>query len=363
MDNFATRLLAWHDRHGRKDLPWQHQPTPYRTWVSEIMLQQTQVKTVIPYFLRFIECFPDAAALAAAPLDEVLHLWSGLGYYSRARNLHATARKIRGDFQGQFPTELDQLVALPGIGRSTAGAILAQALGQRQPILDGNVKRVLTRFHMIEGRPNAILDRQLWKLAERHTPHSRVAQYTQAIMDLGATVCVRGQPRCGDCPLNGDCQACRHGRQTELPTPKSSKSLPRRHIAFVILEDNKGAVLLEQRPPAGLWGGLWGFPECATDADPVAWCEQRFGARVNAIARWPAFRHTFSHFHLDITPVHLRVRDNGAAVMESPGCLWYKLRGQAPPVGLAAPVAKLIEQLRLAEERTDGSHGEMHKAG
>ena len=272
-DPFARALLAWFDQHGRHDLPWQTDPTPYRVWVSEVMLQQTRVPTVLRYFPGFMERFPDVAVLAEAPLDDVLHLWSGLGYYARARNLHRAASVVRDAHDGRMPDQREALEALPGIGRSTAGAILALAHGQRHAILDGNVKRVLARYHLVEGWPgrSAVLDR-LWGLAESHTPRRRVAAYTQAIMDLGATVCTRSRPLCRACPLAESCGALSHGRTAELPSPRPKPTLPERTTAFLILRDSHGRVLLERRPPSGVWGGLWSFPECAAEADAEARC-------------------------------------------------------------------------------------------
>lgn len=343
---FSSRLIDWYRRHGRHELPWQQDRTPYRVWVSEIMLQQTQAATVAPYFRRFVRRFPDVETLALAPLDEVLHLWSGLGYYSRARHLHAAAGIIVKRFSGTLPATLDGLLGLPGVGRSTAGAILALSRGKRCSILDGNVKRVLTRFYAIEGWPGrAAVERRLWELAERHTPSQRVAQYTQAMMDLGATVCTRKKPRCAVCPLASDCKACAMGRAEDFPLPKARKTLPVRDTVFALLRNTTGEVLLQKRPPAGIWGGLWSFPECPAGADFQAWCQRTFGCRVLAVERWDAVRHTFTHFHLDITPVIAQVEFTGDAVMASGETLWYN--GANPPlVGLAKPVATLLSQLR-----------------
>ena len=352
-DEFAARLLAWFAGHGRTDPPWQREPTPYRVWVSEIMLQQTQVATVIPYFVRFTARFPDAAALSAAPLDEVLHLWSGLGYYARARNLHRAACEIRDAHGGELPRDIDTLQTLPGIGRSTAGAILSLACSQRHPILDGNVKRVLTRYHAVEGWPGeSAVQRRLWGLAEAHTPHAKVDRYTQAIMDLGATLCTRSRPRCADCPVSKDCAARAAGRQADFPYPKPRRALPVRATTFLILRNEQGDVLLQRRPPSGVWGGLWGFPECPVEWDPRHWCEEKLGVGVQSLETLAPLRHTFSHFHLDITPVHIETAAIGASVMEPGGTLWYN-GNPSQAVGLAAPVSKLLTRLRRQPEHTD----------
>ncbi len=342
---FQQRVLQWFDAHGRKDLPWQIDPTPYRVWVSEIMLQQTRVTTVIPYFERFMGRFPDVAALADAPLDEVLHHWSGLGYYARARNLHHAAQRIRDEYEGVMPEDFAAVVALPGIGRSTAGAILALACHQHHAILDGNVKRVLARFQAVEGWPGkpAVAD-ELWAHTERYTPRERVAEYTQAMMDLGATLCVRGTPACAACPLAEACVAHAQGRETEFPFPKPKKTLPVRATRMLMLVDTQGQVYLEQRPPAGVWGGLWSFPELGADDDIDAWCRQRLGCAGAVQEQWPVVRHTFSHFHLDITPLRVSVENPGLSVLEGHDTVWYNSQ-QSDPRGLAAPVQRLIERL------------------
>ncbi len=278
---FAERLLAWFDRHGRSGLPWQTDPTPYRVWVSEVMLQQTQVATVIPYFERFMARFPTVQALAAAPLDEVLHLWTGLGYYARARNLHACAQALVDPTRRRIPASHRRASALPGIGRSTAGAILALSRGERHPILDGNVKRVLARVFGIAGDPSsAPVLKALWTQAEVCTPAARVAAYTQAIMDLGATVCTRTRPACTVCPMNGDCLAAREGRQAELPGAKRRRVRPAREAVLLIAEtgeDASRAVLLERRPAPGIWGGLWSPPQFDNESAALAWCRRELG--------------------------------------------------------------------------------------
>lgn len=341
---FTDRLLAWYDRHGRKDLPWHQNRSAYAIWVSEIMLQQTQVSTVIPYFHRFMERFPDITALAAGSLDEVLHYWTGLGYYARARNLHKTARLIVERHHGRFPRDYETVQTLPGIGASTAGAILAFAFGRRHVILDGNVKRVLARYHALDGWPGKRdVATRLWDLADRHTPHTRVRAYTQAIMDLGATVCRRTRPDCAHCPVRTGCRALALGAPQRYPAVRPRRSLPTRTTAMIMIQDRGGRVLLQRRPPAGLWGGLWGFPECGTE-NIGAWCQQALGLRVELDTPWPPLRHSFSHFHLQIIPIAARVVDSGK-VMENPETLWYN-PNQPDERGFAAPVKRLLQQLR-----------------
>ncbi len=347
---FSERLLDWHECYGRKDLPWQRDPTPYRVWVSEIMLQQTQVATVVPYFERFMARFPVIEKLAAAPLDEVLGLWSGLGYYARGRNLHKAAAILVRAHAADFPKDIDAVQSLPGIGRSTAGAILALSRNQRHPILDGNVKRVLCRHHAIDGWPGAsAVSRELWALAERLTPDRRVDEYTQAIMDLGATVCARARPACDACPVSADCLAREQGRQAKLPAPKPRPPLPIRSVQMIMVRNVDDRVLLERRPPTGIWGGLWGFPECSPDQEPKAWANEHLGIKIGTAVRWPTLRHTFSHFHLDIEPVVVRHRPGGVRIMEGPERVWYNSR-QPPDRGLAAPVRRLLDMLQSKTE-------------
>lgn len=340
----GRRVLAWFDRHGRTDLPWQRDISPYRVWVSEIMLQQTQVATVIPYFERFLQRFPDVRALADASEDEVLHLWTGLGYYSRARNLHKAAQQVCRDFGGEFPHTVDELTALPGIGRSTAGAIASIAGHQRAAILDGNVKRVLARFHAVPGYPgdSATLN-TLWQYAEAHTPHARLPDYTQAMMDLGATLCTRTRPACALCPLTDDCLARAQGNPTDYPGKKPKKILPVKATRMLIIERG-GEVLLQKRPPSGIWAGLWIFPQIEADADPIAHCADQLQLRVELTERWASWRHTFSHYHLDIEPLRLRLLAATDSVTEPSQQLWYD-RAQPAAVGLAAPVALLLQKL------------------
>lgn len=358
-NEFSQRVLRWFDAHGRKHLPWQQEPTPYRVWISEIMLQQTQVATVVPYYQRFMTRFPEVNALADAALDEVLHLWSGLGYYARARNLHRAAVIIRDHYGGQMPLDKEALCALPGIGRSTAGAILALAAGQRQPILDGNVKRVLARFQALEGWPGrADVLAELWDLAERYTPSERVADYTQAMMDLGALVCIRSRPRCALCPLADGCAAHAQGQEMAFPVSRPRRELPVREIRLLMLRAPTGEVLLEKRPPVGIWGGLWSFPECPVNVAVAQWCEDVLRLEVNDTQGWAALRHTFSHFHLDITPVRVAVKDPDRAVMEAGRFVWYNTR-QPDRRGLAAPVQRLLSVLASEEDLSNGSYGEL----
>ncbi len=335
-------LLAWFDRHGRLDLPWKDPATPYRVWVSEIMLQQTQVVTVIPYFQRFMARFPTLADLAAAPLDEVLALWSGLGYYARARNLHACARRVVAEHGGELPRNLEALMALPGIGRSTAGAILAQAHGLPHPILDGNVKRVLARLHALSGWPGkAAVERHLWALAETYTPRERVADYTQAIMDLGATVCTRARPRCDVCPLAGGCAARRAGTPTAFPEARPRQRQPQRQARWLVVEDGDGRILLQRRPESGLWGGLWTPPEVPDGEDAGEWSARVLGLRLGEIRALPTINHAFTHFRLRIHPLRALLEEGAEAVMEPTETLWYK-SGPNDTVGLPRPVRTLL---------------------
>ena len=339
--NFQELILAWFDRHGRKDLPWQQAITPYRVWISETMLQQTQVATVVPYFNAFITTFPTVEQLAAAPIDQVLQHWSGLGYYARARNLHKTAQKIAE--LGQFPNSLTELIALPGIGQSTAGAILSIAFKNSHPILDGNVKRVLTRFKAIPGWPGENrVNKMLWTISADLTPANRVADYTQAMMDLGATVCKRSQPKCAICPLVDYCLAHLTNSVSDYPAPKPRKSLPVKTRVFLLLKSNQ-EILLEKRPPAGIWGGLWSVPEFDSIDDALYWSKTK---NINIIKQQtlPTQRHTFSHFHLDYTALVATVKNPANNVMEGNQSVWYKSE-QANSLGIATPIKRLLQQL------------------
>jgi A/G-specific adenine glycosylase len=337
----AEALIAWHARHGRHDLPWQQDRTPYRVWVSEIMLQQTQVATVIPYYLRFMERFPDVRTLAQAALDDVLHLWSGLGYYSRARNLHRAAARICDEHHGELPTGFEPLAALPGIGRSTAGAILALSADARFPILDGNVRRVLSRYFDVSGNVSErATSVRLWELSERCTPHTDVGIYTQAIMDLGATICTRHRPLCAFCPLSEKCIARLTDRQHELPSPRTARARPVRRVFMLLLVREDGSVLLERRPESGVWGGLWCPPQLNSRSE----VQERLGDLPRTVQIEPqalaALTHSFTHFDLVITPLFMPCSPAGDLVEDS-GRLWYNIRNPAR-IGLPAPIKTLL---------------------
>ncbi|AJI96076.1 A/G-specific adenine glycosylase [Yersinia ruckeri] len=339
---FAQVVLDWYQRYGRKTLPWQQDKTPYQVWLSEVMLQQTQVATVIPYFQRFLARFPDVRTLAAAPLDEVLHLWTGLGYYARARNLHKAAQTIVTKHQGEFPTTFDEIADLPGIGRSTAGAILSLALGQHFPILDGNVKRVLARCYAVDGWPGKKeVEKRLWQISGEVTPAKGVGQFNQAMMDLGAMVCTRSKPKCALCPLNAGCIAYANHSWSQYPGKKPKQTIPEKTAYFLLIQ-NDTQVWLEQRPPVGLWGGLFCFPQFSEREDLSRWLQQHAMPEKN-LQQLTAFRHTFSHFHLDIVPMWLNAATLSGCMDEGAG-LWYNL-AQPPSVGVAAPVERLLQQL------------------
>ncbi len=345
---WSTRLLTWFDQAGRKHLPWQQQRTPYRVWISEVMLQQTQVVTVIPYFERFMDRFPDVASLAAAPQDEVLHLWTGLGYYARARNLHKAAQAIVAQHSGEFPQQLSDVQALPGIGRSTAGAVLAQACEQRHPILDGNVKRVLTRAFGIHGDPaTKQVETQLWQLAETLTPSQRLADYTQAMMDLGATVCVRSKPQCTRCPMQAHCEAHRLGLEQQLPTPKARRARRQQQQIALVACDAEGRLLLEKRPPSGIWGGLWVCPQFDDDQGLQTWLLNHLQASAPGAAL-PTIEHAFTHFDLQLSLHHVQAAQLGAGVADVARYCWYDPRSPER-LGLARPVLTILEYL---QERT-----------
>lgn len=348
---FQQRLFDWFDEHGRKDLPWQRDIHPYRVWVSEIMLQQTQVVSVIGYFQRFMLRFPNVQSLAEAELDEVLHHWSGLGYYARARNLHKTAQIIVAE-GGEFPQTVEALSALPGIGRSTAGAILSIVFGQREAILDGNVKRVLARFHGVHGWPgDGKVAAELWQLASDYTPTRRCGDYTQAMMDLGATVCTRNKPSCAECPVAIACHAHQRDLTRSLPAPKPRKTLPVKSIYFLILRDGERRLLLEKRPASGIWGGLWSLPEF-DDLDALqAWCMQH-GYNIDMPRALPSQRHSFSHYHLDFTPLQANLQNPTNNVMEGGHSVWYNLC-DIDSLGLPAPIKRLLRQQQIEVEHDE----------
>lgn len=362
---FAQAVLAWYDKFGRKHLPWQQNKSLYGGWLSEVMLQQTQVATVIPYFERFIQTFPTITALANAPLDEVLHLWTGLGYYARARNLHKAAQTVRDKYAGEFPTEFEAVLALTGIGRSTAGAILSSCLNAPYPILDGNVKRVLSRCFAVAGwAGEKAIENQLWELSAQVTPTEQVADFNQAMMDLGAMVCTRAKPKCELCPLNAQCQAYAEQNWQDYPGKKPKKTLPERQSYFLILSKN-GKVCLEKREASGIWGGLYCFPQFETKQALLNYLHTQ---QIAVYQEWASFRHTFSHFHLDIYPIYAdlnrqwqdtdqtdwrKVQENAAKYQSSVSSAvkyWYD--PHAPEqIGLATPVKNLLlqfEKMKLA---------------
>ena len=343
--SFSARVLDWYDHHGRHDLPWQQQRTPYRVWIAEIMLQQTQVATVIPYYQRFMQAFPALETLAGASQEKVLEYWAGLGYYTRARNLHRAACIIVEQHDGHFPRDIEQLLALPGIGRSTAAAILAQALEQRHAILDGNVKRVLCRYHAVDGWPGSTaVQKTLWQFSERYIPEQRVADYTQAIMDLGATLCTRSSPQCEQCPLQSDCAAYADDRVSRYPAPRPRRQMPVKSTRLLLLTDrDSGRILLEKRPPSGIWGGLWSLPEAGVGENITQLCLHRWGLTALGNEDYGEFRHSFSHYHLDITPCRVEVEQAASAVRETPEACWCPAE-DAVKRALAAPVARIISQ-------------------
>lgn len=337
MKLISNTLLKWHKQHGRHNLPWQNTSDAYRIWVSEIMLQQTQVTTVIDYYNRFMQRFPNVEQLANAPTDEVLHLWTGLGYYARARNLHKTAQIIVNQHDGVFPTTFEHVIALPGIGRSTAGAILAFSTQQRFAILDGNVKRVLARFYEVEGwYGKKEVEKQLWELAESNTPASNTATYTQAIMDFGATLCTRSKPNCLQCPLSINCKAHMNGRTAELPHGKPKTNKPTKKTYMLLIKNSNDEFLLRKNPPSGIWGGLW----CPPQVEKLTPKLNSGGIQVETVKTLPMYKHTFSHYHLEITPVLCRPTDHSSSISEAQQT-WHMLNS-TQELGLAAPVKKLL---------------------
>lgn len=342
---FSDQVVNWYFENGRKHLPWQENKTPYRVWISEIMLQQTQVATVIPYYQRFMDSFPSITDLANAAQDTVLQHWTGLGYYARARNLHKAAQIMRDNYHGEFPKNIDEVIALPGIGRSTAGAILSLSLKQHHPILDGNVKRVLSRHYMVEGYNGlSAYEKTLWPITELLTPQKNVDAFNQAMMDIGATICTRSSPSCDICPITSSCFANASSEQTNFPQKKPKKTLPEKSTVFLIFRVD-GKVLLEKRPPTGIWGGLWCFIEAATEKQLDVQLNKYGLTRIN-LTELTKFRHTFSHYHLDISPILIDCKTSSAMqVAENNTLAWYEIE-QAKEVGLATPTVKLLKEVQ-----------------
>lgn len=343
MSDFANTVIHWQRQHGRHDLPWQNTRDPYAIWVSEIMLQQTQVSAVIGYYRKFMQRFPDVRSLAGADEDTVLQHWSGLGYYSRARNLHSAAQIIMDAHDGRFPAHFEDIVKLPGIGRSTAAAIASFAFDQPQPILDGNVKRVFARHFLIEGWPGLPkVEKQLWQLAETLMPQTGLVAYTQGLMDLGATLCTRSQPKCGDCPLLQSCGAFAANRVKTLPAPKPRKAIPEKSVTMLLLLDGD-QILLEKRPPSGIWGGLWSLPEMTQGTDAINHVRERFGIEAEMLQPMPLLKHAFTHFRLHITPQPMRVTGHAAAAHQT-ASVWLN-RADASGAALPTPVRTLLKNL------------------
>ena len=345
--DFSTRIIAWQKRHGRHDLPWQNTRDPYRIWLSEIMLQQTQVATVIPYYTRFLEKFPALSDLARASEDEVLALWSGLGYYSRGRNLLRAAQIVAEKFGGEFPKAIDDILALPGVGQSTAAAISAFAFGERQAILDGNVKRVFSRHFGIDGFPSEKkIEAKLWSVANEALPKKNIEAYTQGLMDLGATLCLRARPLCLACPVEEHCVAKRNGRIQELPTPRPKKAVPEKSTTMLIIA-HAGEVLLEKRPPTGVWAGMWCFPEVVNGASAREACRERYGLETKSLRPWNVLQHGFTHFKLSITPQPMTVQKKLSRVAEA-GVMWLSI-DDALKAAIPKPVRELLIKLDQRE--------------
>jgi len=347
-ETFSDRLLGWSKQHGRKELPWQQSQNPYRIWISEVMLQQTQVETVVPYFQRFIDKFPDVCTLARSHQDEVLGLWSGLGYYSRARNLHRAAQLLCDQYGGEMPQCRTEVEQLPGVGRSTAAAILSLAFDLPEAILDGNVKRVLCRFHGVEGWPGqSAVTRKLWSLAEAQMPERSCAAYSQAIMDLGATLCAPKQPACDCCPVALECVARTEGRTGELPESRPGRKLPLRKTCMVLLKNRSGEILLQRRPEQGIWGGLWSFPELESPDRWLQWGQEQWGIALKSPEIWASLNHTFTHFRLEIEPLYC---DLDGAYPSVEGEMEWVTLGDLSGRGIATPVRRLIEKMEGKEQ-------------
>lgn len=352
---FADKLMRWQKKYGRHRLPWQSTRDPYAIWVAEVMLQQTQVMTVIPYYCRFMQCFPDLRSLARAPIEKVLTLWSGLGYYARGRNLHQAACQIMDKHHGEFPRKALDILHLPGIGRSTAAAIAAFAFGESCAILDGNVKRILTRYFGIAGYPGErAIEARLWQLAESllPEPHDQkiMASYTQAMMDLGALICVRSRPHCQRCPLQVDCVAYKQNETASLPTAKPKKSLPRKQIAHLIVIDDQKRIMLIKRPARGIWGGLWCFPEMPLGRDCLNYCQQNYHIRVKKLSEIPRFHHTFTHFKLCIHPQLMRLV-TPELISKETDHIWVTF-DDAMKLALPAPIKRLLPMTEVISRST-----------
>ena len=344
MSDFANRLIAWQKIYGRHDLPWQNTRDPYAIWVSEIMLQQTQVTAVLGYYRRFLQRFPDIASLASAEQEAVLQYWSGLGYYSRARNLHHAAQIIVHEYAGHFPQDFEAMQRLPGIGRSTAAAIASFAFDQVRAILDGNVKRVFARHFLVEGWPSLPkVEKQLWFLAEDLLPETNMVAYTQGLMDLGATLCTRSRPQCSVCPLRETCRAYATDRVSDLPAPKPRKAIPERQTTMLLLL-HAGAIMLEKRSVSGIWGGLWSLPEISADEVAEAAAEQRYGVLAESLPLLPTLSHAFTHFRLHIKPQPMQAITVKPQVREA-GVVWLPL-DDAIGAALPAPVRKILLSLK-----------------
>jgi len=342
--DFSHLLLKWFEQHGRKNLPWQKNPTPYRVWLSEIMLQQTQVKTVIPYYQKFTQNFPNIHDLAQAPLDKILHLWTGLGYYARARNLHKTAQIIAPQRQGEFPDSLDALLKLPGIGRSTAGAILSLSMGKNTPILDGNCKRIYCRYAVVEGvNSTPKVQKKLWEIAEQLTPDQHTNKFNQAMMDLGSSICLRSKPKCELCPIQQLCLARQNNTIPLYPQKKQSIALPKKSATFLVLRNQNNEVYLQQRPPAGLWGGLWCLPQFDAQEQMWDWLENN-QCQYKISQYWPEQLHTFTHFKLSYTPIEVKLIQQPMKIADTQQNLWYK-NDKSLQVGLPTPIKNILEQL------------------
>jgi A/G-specific adenine glycosylase len=351
-DSFAARIVRWQRRHGRHDLPWQGTRDAYRIWLSEVMLQQTQVASAIPYFERFVARFPDVRTLAAAREDDVLALWSGLGYYARARNLHRAAKEVMARFDGRFPVRFEDVLDLPGVGRSTAAAIVAFATGEPHAILDGNVKRVLARHAGIGGDPSSTaVVAKLWEAAEARLPRRGIEPYTQGLMDLGATVCVR-TPDCDACPVAADCVARIEDRIAQLPGRRKRAAPKRKRTAMLAIIAN-GEVLLEKRPPTGIWGGLWSLPEAPARSAPAEFARREWGLEVARAQKLEPFEHAFSHFTLEVTPwlVHLK---RGTRIAGERVAMWLAL-SEASTAALPAPVKVLLVALSRSAFAASGT--------